>query len=283
MLRPLTTLVTCIALASVAAAHEFWIEPTKFQSPAGRVIALHLRVGMDMKGEPVPRNAKRLIRFDAITGDQSKPVPGEDGVDPAGFLRVEKAGLTTVAFVSNATTIELEPEKFASYLKEEGLDTILADREKRGESDKLGREAYARSCKSFILVGGEGRDTQDWALGLPLEFVVEKNPYSLKPGDKLTVRLLRDGKPLANSLVVGIHRELLDKRPSQRTDAEGRATLELPKSGMWLIKAVDMRRAASGVDADWESIWASLTFELPEADGSPASAPASRERPRSRP
>jgi hypothetical protein len=31
---------------------------------------------------------------------------------------------------------------------------------------------------------------------------------------------------------------------------------------MWLIKAVHMIPAPSGANADWESFWASVTFEL---------------------
>ena len=33
--------------------------------------------------------------------------------------------------------------------------------------------------------------------------------------------------------------------------------------GVWLVKAVHMVPLPKGQDADWESFWASLTFELP--------------------
>jgi hypothetical protein len=32
--------------------------------------------------------------------------------------------------------------------------------------------------------------------------------------------------------------------------------------GIWLIKAVQMERAAAGSGADWESVWTSLTFRV---------------------
>ena len=38
-------------------------------------------------------------------------------------------------------------------------------------------------------------------------------------------------------------------------------TLALPKAGVWLVKSVQMVAAPTGVNADWESLWASLTFE----------------------
>jgi len=37
----------------------------------------------------------------------------------------------------------------------------------------------------------------------------------------------------------------------------------LDRPGLWLIKAVHMVPAPEGSGAEWESLWASLTFELP--------------------
>jgi hypothetical protein len=39
--------------------------------------------------------------------------------------------------------------------------------------------------------------------------------------------------------------------------------MPLSKSGAWLVKAVHMVPARADAGADWESVWASLTFELP--------------------
>jgi uncharacterized GH25 family protein len=50
---------------------------------------------------------------------------------------------------------------------------------------------------------------------------------------------------------------------SARTDAEGRVRFRLPQGGMWLVKSVHM---IPGAKADWESYWASLTFELPNTE-----------------
>ncbi|MFN0135956.1 MAG: DUF4198 domain-containing protein [Phycisphaerae bacterium] len=265
MLRQYLITVLALAVAPNALAHEFWIEPSTYRPTTERVTRISLRVGEKMKGEAVPRNTRRIVRFDSILGDVKKPVPGEDGVEPAGFMRFDKPGLHTVLYVSSSLDIEIEPAKFESYLKEEGLEAISAERAKRGESDKLGREAYARSCKSLLLVGGEGRDAKDRAHGLPLELVAEQNPYAMKPGDKLTVTLLLDGKPPEGALVVGMHRDALDKQPSARTDSAGKATLQLDHAGEWLVKAVYMKRAKDGGNVEWESTWAALTFELPKS------------------
>lgn len=38
---------------------------------------------------------------------------------------------------------------------------------------------------------------------------------------------------------------------------------KLTEPGAWLFTTIHMIPAPEGLDADWESFWASLTFELP--------------------
>jgi hypothetical protein len=39
--------------------------------------------------------------------------------------------------------------------------------------------------------------------------------------------------------------------------------LLLARAGAWLVKTVHMVPAPTDTGADWESLWASLTFEIP--------------------
>jgi uncharacterized GH25 family protein len=59
-----------------------------------------------------------------------------------------------------------------------------------------------------------------------------------------------------------MHRDDSSLRLRLRSDAKGRVTFKLPKRGVWLIKSVQMIPAPPASNADWESLWASLTFEL---------------------
>ena len=56
--------------------------------------------------------------------------------------------------------------------------------------------------------------------------------------------------------MTAIHRDGL--RLTARSDSHGHVAFSLPNSGMWLIKSVWI---VPGSDVDWESLWASLTFE----------------------
>jgi uncharacterized GH25 family protein len=79
------------------------------------------------------------------------------------------------------------------------------------------------------------------------------------------VRLLYENRPLPGALVVAINKGDPAAKLSARSDAQGRVRFRLAKRGVWLIKAVHMVQAAAGSNADWESVWASLTFELRQA------------------
>jgi len=96
------------------------------------------------------------------------------------------------------------------------------------------------------------------AFGYRFEIIPETNPCAPTP---LRVRLLFEGKPLAGALVTAMHRDDASARIRIRSDKSGRVTLDLPKNGVWMIKSVQLVPAPAGADADWESMWASLTFE----------------------
>ena len=78
---------------------------------------------------------------------------------------------------------------------------------------------------------------------------------------EIAFRVLHQSKPLAGALVVAMHRDDPSLRMRARTDARGRVAFALPKDGVWLIRSVHMVEAPAGSGADWESLWASLTFE----------------------
>ena len=76
------------------------------------------------------------------------------------------------------------------------------------------------------------------------------------------MRLFR-GAPLAGAQVVAVPKQGAAGQIARRTDSEGRVAFPLAASGPWLIKAVHMVRLESDSRAQWESVWASLTFAGP--------------------
>ncbi|HEV2844825.1 MAG TPA: DUF4198 domain-containing protein [Thermoanaerobaculia bacterium] len=257
----LRILLIGLAAAPAARAHDFWIEPSTYTPTPGQRVAVRLRVADHFPGDPFPRNAARIERFAVLGGGAEAAVPGVDGTDPAGYLVADKPGLYQIVYDSNHASIELAGEKFEQHLAEQGLERIGELRKKDGRSAAAAKEIYSRSVKALIAVGGGSGEGFDRPAGLPLELIAEQDPFRLKPGEELPVRLLYQGKPLAGAWVEARNPRRSEERVSGRTDREGRVRLRLASAGPWLIKSVHMVPAPKDSGADWESFWASLTFE----------------------
>lgn len=260
MTSPRALLLLGFLLSGPVLAHDFWIEPSTFRPAPGGRVAVRLRVGQNLLGDPVPREPQRIERFAAINGTGEAGVPGVPGSDPAGWLSPSSPGLTWIVYDSGHDSVQLDAAKFDAYLGEEGLERI---RKLRKAGPGPVKEIYSRCAKSLLAVGVGPGVGYDKVLGLELELVAEKNPYALKPGEDLPLRLLYKGKPLDGALLVAIPKGAPDSRVSARSDRHGKAAVRLDRPGFWLVKAVHMVPAPAGSGAEWESLWASLTFELP--------------------
>jgi len=221
-----------------------WIEPATFTPQPGQVVAIRLRVGQELIGDPIPYSTELAKQFTTTSG---KLVPREGG-DPAGLLRTEQPGITTIAYFSNPSSVEQTPEKFDRYLKDEGLDKI-----KPTYNGKPVRELFTRCAKAMLGVTSLDVTPSAKPLGLPLELIVESNG---------TYRLLWQNRPLAGALVVAMNKKDPEQKVTARTTADGRVKLSLSQPGMWMIKAVHMIPATPAENADFHSYWASLTFEI---------------------
>ena len=259
-------LSTALLLGSTAAtAHEYWLLPDRFAAAPGEPVAIAHRVGTGWPGETLPREPARIVRFALIDALGEQPIAGDPGVDPAGSVALRRAGIALAVYRSRPSSVRLEAEAFESYLRDEGLDRVIAVRAARGESQQPGLEIFSRNAKAMLVAPGEGtaHDRGRWRrpVGLTLELVPETDPRRLVAGAPFAVRLLYRGRPLAGALVKAFPKDGNERRLATRTDPQGRARFVLPEAGIWLINAVHMVDAPAQSDARWESLWSSLTFE----------------------
>ncbi len=246
---------------TAARAHDFWIEPASFRPAVGQRVSVSLHVGQDFKGDSVIFLPGLFERFAVITPRREVAIDGVPGDDPAGAFTPAQAGLHTLVYRSTAAEVRFDTrEEFDRYLDKEGLERVRALPGYRAGRTPI-HEVYSRCAKALVAVGGKG--SNDRALGLRLELIVEKNPYALRPGGALPVRLLFENQPLEGALVQAFTKAEPLKKTKVRTDNTGRAVLKLDRSGAWLVTTVHMIPAPSKTNAQWESLWASLGFELP--------------------
>ncbi len=255
-----------------AHAHEFWIEPSSFAPRVEEPVALELRVGERFRGDALPRDVRRIRKFVVANRAGMRDIVGVDGERPAGWLRLTRPGIHVVGYASRPTFAELEARRFETYLLEEGLESIVAERRARGERLQPGREHFSRSAKTLLIAGQDdfGREDDRAAcrtkLGLPLEILPLTHPLSIPDGGSFEIRLLFEGRPMEGVRVVAVEQSQAAERIATRTDVDGTASLDLPRGGTWLIHGVHMVRAEVP-DVDWSSHWASLTFATKVDEG----------------
>lgn len=269
MKRSIAALVLALG-ASIAAAplaaHEFWIDPTDFSVDEGTPLVADIRVGQDMKGSAYSYVPPNFRRFDIVMNGTVTPVEGRAGDRPALNMAAPESGLAVVVHVTkDYTLVYREWEKFVTFCTHKDFEWALAQHAERGLPQTDFRELYSRHAKSLIAVGdGAGADSET---GLETEIVALANPYTDDLSGGFPVRVLYQGKPRTEAQV-----ELFERAPDGTveirlftTDEEGRALLDVKAGHAYLADHVVMRplEATSETDPVWESLWASLTFEVP--------------------
>jgi len=247
-------------------AHDFWIEPSTFHPLPGTVVTVGLRVGQNFIGDAVPRYSDGIAQFFIRQNGTDEPIEGADGRDPAGLLRASGEATATIAYRSTGSPIVLAAAEFEAYLRQYGLDSVIAERAKRGESGKTGQEKFYRYAKALLAgakssPGGMPSPAVSQPLGFDYEIVPDDDPAArFAP---LRGRVLYDGKPLAGALVVATPRDRPSAALRMRSNERGAFAFPLPHGGVWLITSVHMVRASFFSNEDWDSLWASLTFDMP--------------------
>src|SRR6185436_556738 len=159
--------VALLLLAHGAAAHEFWIEPTRYDATKGQGVELSAVAGTGFRGERKPWSPDHAVRLTLRT---SRVIDLTRAASPGDMTWTRFApsdeGGAMVAFESGYLPIELPAADFEYYLKAEGLDAALAARRAEG--------------------------------GLRLELVPDGAPGV---GAELRLQVLLEGRPIAGALV----------------------------------------------------------------------------------
>ena len=273
MFRVLLPFAALCNIATWAQAHEFWIEAEAWQAPAGGSVTATFRNGEEMAGSSLSYIPDRSARFDMVVGGTAAPVPARLGDNPAADVGGLPEGLVILVHETAPQRLTYRPkdgrsgwERFQGFVDHKAMDGTIEAHRARGLPEEGVVERYTRFAKALVAVGaGEGADAPT---GLRTEIVAEANPYTDDLSGGLPVRVLLEGAPRAGAQI-----ELFDRAPdgavtitTQRTDSEGRAVLAVTPGHTYLADAVailPLDPEAEG-GAMWHTLWAALTFAVPE-------------------
>ncbi len=184
-------------------------------------------------------------------------------------IKTGKEG-TAVFGISTLPRInEYTAEVFVDNMKHEGLLEVLAARKKSGEDSKPVKKKYSKHVKAIFQIGNKLSDEYKTVLGYPIELIPLTNPYSLKVGDELSMKLLINGIPKAGIMVYASFNDRYgnakDGTPLDvfkvRTNSNGVVKIIITEAGHWYFRTVYMIKN-SEKDADYISNSAAITFEI---------------------
>ncbi len=258
-----------------ASAHEMWLEPVDFEIAKGDKLLAHEKVGQNFKGNKYAYLDSSYEQLNITINGVTRSLKPRLGSLPAVQAVIDEEGLLVLYAITNRSKLTYKDRKiFDKFLEAEGLEWVVKAHKERG-LPKIGfTEVYRRFPKSLVKVGkGLG---QDKPMGLPLEWVALTNPYQVK--DSIKLQLLWQGKPFAGAKVNVFNRirpetgKSLTVRAGEviqteyYTNEKGILTLSLRQDSVYLINAVKMiqpeDRIRQEYGAVWESLWASMTFEV---------------------
>lgn len=253
---------------TIASGHEFWISPEKYQVADGEVLSADIRVGQNFEGRAFAFIPAQFDRFSLVQGDREVAVTSRIGDRPAMAQPLPGPGLWTIVHETRDQRLTYQDaETFEEFVRHKDLDDTLAVHAARGLPAFGFSELYRRFAKSLVASGTPGG--QDITVGLRTEIVAETNPYAPDFDGIMRVLVLFEGAPRIDEQV-----EIYDRAPdgtvsvsTVRTDAQGRAMAPVSRGHEYLFDAVKMVPLdAQNVEAGavWQSLWASLTFRVPD-------------------
>jgi uncharacterized GH25 family protein len=264
------SLFLCVPVVSRALAHEYWIEPKTYVFAPGENLAAGLFNGQNFNGGEMGYFEKTIRRFEVASASGTVAVTARLGDKPALTMAAPAEGLQVVLFESAGDTVAYRDfEQFRKFVTHKNFPGALDRHVARGLALEGFTEFYTRHSKALLAVGdGKG---QDRAYGLVTEIVALKNPYTDDLGTGLPVQVFYQNAPRVDAQI-----ELFEKNAQgdvaitlHRTDAQGMAVLPVKRGHSYLVDAVVLREPEAGSTALaqgalWESLWAALTFGVPE-------------------
>lgn len=253
---------------SLAAAHDMFMKPASFfVAENGEALVRVLNGTFSRSENSIARARVQDISIVSPTGRFRMDTSSWSAEGDTSTFRFKAAGAGTyvLGVSTRPNVIEMSADTFHLYLADDGIPDELAARRKAGMNTGRVKERYHKHIKAFVQVGEAHTESYAAELGYPAELVPLSNPYSLRPGQSLRVKTLVDGKPVANQYVLYGGRTPGEGRIEQRSvrsNASGIATIAVSRTGTWYVKFINMARLSGDPAAEYESKWATITFQV---------------------
>lgn len=265
-MRHVLRLVVLLALPLTLRGHDTWLVPDGFFLRANSAVRVRLATSEEFPTSDSPADVSRVARATLRTAAGTAEIRGirAEGNYLVAEVAPGAAGHAIVVMETKPRVLVLDAKAFNEYIAAEQHQHVLDARAARGQTNSPGRERYRKITKSMLCVGEPRDSLYAQPEGLWLEIVPEQSPCRLKAGDGLAVRILFEGRPLAGTHVTAGYKGTKGHRypVTVKTDTSGQAVLKFTRAGVWFIRAHHIVPTTQDREADWESAFSTLTFEV---------------------
>jgi uncharacterized GH25 family protein len=252
-----------------AGAQEYYLIPERFTLPQVGDVKVGVTVGFFPESQFTPA----VERFDRAILSSANGATSIANFEKAGNKAVASVNVTapgdySIAMATQPAVLEMSATEFDKYLREEGLSSAIAIRMLRGENLFQTREVFTWCLKTMVQVGKSNGEFSSPA-GLMLEFVPQSDPFATRPGSTLPVQVIFGDGPGKGLQVLATSAKSSKPRNLGRTDDNGMIMVPIDAAGSWLLHTVALDRLPDGIGmgdkpVEWQSFWATLTFEVPQ-------------------
>ena len=267
-LKIIVWICLCIfALPRISVSHELWLDSKTFQIESSQILEIDMRNGENFNGISLSFFENRIKQFFWGQNGTRTDVTSRAGDVPAMRTSIPTEGLVSIVYESTPSFLTYTNwDKFVNFVVHKDLGNAIERHQKNGWPKERFKEVYHRYSKALIGVGhSKGADEN---FGLETEFVALQNPYVDRLSENILLQLFYQNAPRANAQVEVFERNEREevKVFLLRTDADGQVLVPVQSGHDYLIDSVVLREFASEEENGplWESLWAALTFSVPE-------------------
>jgi uncharacterized GH25 family protein len=241
-----------------------WMKADKFSVAPGDKVVVQVTTGRDFDGTPVDVKKDQFVKAEHHTVNSAVSVLPQltNGLKDHLTETLTTEGTHAIILRTNPVVTEIDAETFNAYLKEYSVDEVVDLRTKKNATDKSAKVSASWYSSLILQAGAKRDDTYKKDGSYPLEIVPLSNPYDLKKGDVLRVKILWNDKPLFGARVkVWVRTNNTTITQPIYTQPDGVIEAPVSGKGIWTITVVKLIPSRNP-DADWQGYQTSLTFGL---------------------
>lgn len=259
MLRLLFVIALCLSRPGLSIAHEFWIEPEKYQVETNEPLSANLVIGQGFEGSLQMFFDTRIERFELRQGHQVAPYAGRMGDIPALTPELSDPGLLVIVHQTQPSSLKYHDwATFQAFIDEKDLGDVRSRHNARGLPKSGFYESYTRFAKALVAIGeSQGADRRTG-----MDIITGAPPLYRRLGPRPAHSALEPRPPLTETQIT-----VFDHAPDGLVsvkryigDHSGRAVDHTTPGHSYLLAPVVPRPAPQDSEAVWDTLGASLTF-----------------------